>query len=79
MLAACKWIDSHRLQRRFLAQALETPEDSRKEKPYISFRGGLPVDKWRDIPRPSAVRYFLSPDLNKLGEAFVEGRLFLLC
>ena len=27
------------------------------------------------IPRPSALRYFLSPDLNKLGEAFVEGHI----
>jgi cyclopropane-fatty-acyl-phospholipid synthase len=25
------------------------------------------------IPTPSALRYFISPDLNKLGEAFVEG------
>lgn len=25
------------------------------------------------IPRPSALRYFIAPDLNKLGEAFVEG------
>lgn len=25
------------------------------------------------IPKPSALRYFISPDLNKLGEAFVEG------
>ena len=25
------------------------------------------------IPRPSALRYFLKPDLNTLGEAFVEG------
>jgi cyclopropane-fatty-acyl-phospholipid synthase len=25
------------------------------------------------IPRPSALRYFISPDLNKLGKAFVEG------
>lgn len=25
------------------------------------------------IPRPSALRYFLAPDLNALGEAFVEG------
>jgi cyclopropane-fatty-acyl-phospholipid synthase len=25
------------------------------------------------IPKPSALRYFLPPDLNKLGEAFVEG------
>ena len=27
------------------------------------------------IPRPAALRYFLSPDLNKLGEAFVEGHI----
>lgn len=27
------------------------------------------------IPRPSALRYFISPDLNKLGEAFVEGHI----
>ena len=27
------------------------------------------------IPRPSALQYFISPDLNKLGEAFVEGRI----
>ena len=25
------------------------------------------------IPKPSALRYFIAPDLNKLGEAFVEG------
>lgn len=25
------------------------------------------------IPRPSALRYFIAPDLNSLGEAFVEG------
>ncbi len=25
------------------------------------------------IPKPSALRYFISPDLNQLGEAFVEG------
>jgi cyclopropane-fatty-acyl-phospholipid synthase len=27
------------------------------------------------IPEPSALRYFISPDLNTLGEAFVEGRI----
>lgn len=27
------------------------------------------------IPKPSALRYFISPDLNKLGEAFVEGHI----
>lgn len=27
------------------------------------------------IPEPAALRYFISPDLNKLGEAFVEGRI----
>jgi len=27
------------------------------------------------IPRASALRYFLSPDLNGLGEAYVEGRI----
>lgn len=27
------------------------------------------------IPKPSALRYFLAPDLNKLGEAFVEGHI----
>jgi cyclopropane-fatty-acyl-phospholipid synthase len=27
------------------------------------------------IPRSSALRYFISPDLNKLGEAFVEGHI----
>lgn len=27
------------------------------------------------IPTPLALRYFLSPDLNKLGEAFVEGQI----
>jgi cyclopropane-fatty-acyl-phospholipid synthase len=27
------------------------------------------------VPHPSALRYFLSPDLNKLGEAFVEGHI----
>lgn len=27
------------------------------------------------IPEPSALRYFISPDLNKLGEAFVEGHI----
>jgi len=27
------------------------------------------------IPEPSALRYFISPDLGKLGEAFVEGRI----
>ena len=27
------------------------------------------------IPRLSALRYFISPDLNKLGEAFVEGHI----
>jgi cyclopropane-fatty-acyl-phospholipid synthase len=27
------------------------------------------------IPEPSALRYFIYPDLNKLGEAFVEGRI----
>lgn len=27
------------------------------------------------IPEPSALKYFISPDLNKLGEAFVEGRI----
>lgn len=27
------------------------------------------------IPKPSALRYFLPPDLNKLGEAFVEGKI----
>jgi cyclopropane-fatty-acyl-phospholipid synthase len=25
------------------------------------------------VPKPSALRYFISPDLNQLGEAFVEG------
>jgi cyclopropane-fatty-acyl-phospholipid synthase len=27
------------------------------------------------IPKPSALRYFISPDLYKLGEAFVEGHI----
>jgi cyclopropane-fatty-acyl-phospholipid synthase len=27
------------------------------------------------IPKPSALRYFVPPDLNKLGEAFVEGHI----
>lgn len=27
------------------------------------------------IPHPSALRYFISPNLNKLGEAFVEGHI----
>jgi cyclopropane-fatty-acyl-phospholipid synthase len=27
------------------------------------------------IPKPSALRYFIAPDLNKLGEAFVEGHI----
>ena len=27
------------------------------------------------IPKPAALRYFMSPDLNKLGEAFVEGHI----
>lgn len=27
------------------------------------------------IPKPSALSYFISPDLNKLGEAFVEGHI----
>ncbi len=27
------------------------------------------------VPRPSALRYLISPDLNKLGEAFVEGHI----
>nr|MCU0897653.1 class I SAM-dependent methyltransferase [Burkholderiales bacterium] len=27
------------------------------------------------LPRPSALRYFLSPDLMTLGEAYVEGRI----
>jgi cyclopropane-fatty-acyl-phospholipid synthase len=27
------------------------------------------------IPTPSALRYFIPPDLNKLGEAFVEGHI----
>jgi len=27
------------------------------------------------IPRASALRYFLAPDLNQLGEAYVEGRI----
>lgn len=27
------------------------------------------------IPQPSAIRYFLAPDLAKLGEAFVEGHI----
>jgi cyclopropane-fatty-acyl-phospholipid synthase len=27
------------------------------------------------IPTPSALRYFIAPDLNKLGEAFVEGHI----
>jgi cyclopropane-fatty-acyl-phospholipid synthase len=27
------------------------------------------------IPKPSGLRYFISPDLNKLGEAFVEGHI----
>jgi cyclopropane-fatty-acyl-phospholipid synthase len=27
------------------------------------------------IPRPSALRYFIAPDLNKLAVAFVEGRI----
>lgn len=27
------------------------------------------------IPGPSALRYFVPPDLNKLGEAFVEGKI----
>lgn len=27
------------------------------------------------IPAPSALRYFIPPDLNKLGEAFVEGHI----
>ena len=27
------------------------------------------------IPRPSALRYFLPPSLNSLGEAFVEGHI----
>jgi cyclopropane-fatty-acyl-phospholipid synthase len=27
------------------------------------------------IPKASALRYFISPDLNKLGEAFVEGHI----
>ena len=27
------------------------------------------------VPKPSALRYFISPDLNKLGEAFVEGHI----
>jgi cyclopropane-fatty-acyl-phospholipid synthase len=27
------------------------------------------------IPKPSALRYFISTDLNKLGEAFVEGHI----
>ena len=27
------------------------------------------------IPGPAALRYFISPDLNKLGEAFVEGHI----
>lgn len=27
------------------------------------------------IPKPSALRYFLRPDLNRLGEAFVEGHI----
>ena len=27
------------------------------------------------IPRPSALKYFLSPNLNRLGEAFVEGHI----
>jgi len=27
------------------------------------------------IPKASALRYFVSPDLNKLGEAFVEGHI----
>ena len=27
------------------------------------------------IPRPSALQYFISPDLSKLGEAFVEGHI----
>jgi len=27
------------------------------------------------IPKPSALQYFIAPDLNKLGEAFVEGHI----
>jgi len=27
------------------------------------------------VPKPSALRYFIPPDLNKLGEAFVEGHI----
>ena len=27
------------------------------------------------IPKPSALRYFIAPDLNKLGEAFIEGHI----
>lgn len=27
------------------------------------------------IPKPSGLRYFIAPDLNKLGEAFVEGHI----
>src|SRR5512141_3143281 len=27
------------------------------------------------IPTPSALRFFIPPDLNKLGEAFVEGHI----
>src|SRR6202795_2647517 len=27
------------------------------------------------VTKPSALRYFIAPDLNKLGEAFVEGHI----
>ena len=29
------------------------------------------------IPRPSALRYFTPPDLGRLGEAYVEGRILV--
>ncbi len=69
----------------FLEDRFERTMDQMRSRDSIPARielwNGRRIDLSADptvtiaIPKPSALRYFIAPDLNKLGEAFVEGHI----